>query len=211
MNKFAILSVLLMAGMVAACEIGVDCVVKPAQVDIRVELGTTGVTSYAEEATIAGYNYHPLTGSPRVMNTADILQNVNNDGTLYIEKQVTSTGQWELQEDAFMTGSGTTDIMKQVTWWTDDKTISRRTGDLKYPTVANIYSDFVTPYVYDAVNVTNTANVPPAQTVNYLNLQYTTTQPYMHTESVGINMPERCNVLPPAYPVPPTCAHCPID
>lgn len=198
MNKFAILSVLLMAGMVAATS------------DIRTSLYASGTTTYMDQAVVFGTdNYHPYNGQYGTYATAAITENVFNTGILQLGSQVTNPGQWNLQEDTVIQGSGTTNIEKAVNWWTVDATLGQD-GKLLYPTVTSIYTSFGTSTVTDTQSVYNIANMPPAgpQNYNVLAQQYSTTDAFVYHEDVGINMPLRCVVLPPLPPVAPVCPLC---
>jgi len=184
-----------------------------APADIRVQLSTSGITSFKQQDIISGTDYWmPANGNTATPQpTAYVLENVKNVGTLDLVKQVTGGSNWGMQEDQNLWGTGFTIIKKEVVWWTVD-TDGTNTGTLTYPTVTNIYTDTV---AYDASGalrsideVHNTANQPLAMTPNSYTLNSVTTVPVYSTESVGINMPTRCVVLPPREPKQPTCLGC---
>jgi hypothetical protein len=202
MNKIiiALISLVLVATPVLACT-GNGCIGYPTS-DVRTSLIASGDTSLNEYVDVSG-KYHG-----DYVPTASVLQNINNDGTLAFMSQDTNYGQWNLQEDSVVMTTGKTDIEKQVTWWTVDTSVSKKTGDLKYPTVANIYTVFSTDTMTVVKEVENTADQPPAGTLNAFAQSITTKVPMTYMESVGINEPVRCNVLPPAPPIPPVCKGC---
>jgi hypothetical protein len=204
MNKFAILSVLLLAGLVAA--------VVPNPVDIRVALFTAGDTKYRELDTVSGADtWMPYNNYTGVQATAYVLENVFNNGILSLGKQVTGTGNWGMQEDADIVATGYTTIKKDVVWWTVD-TDHYANGTLRYPTVTNIYTDIIAMNASGAVetegSLHSTANQPPAHTYNSYAISSVTIVPVSFVESVGINQPERCAVQPPLQPTVPKCIHC---
>lgn len=186
--------------------------------DIRVGLSTAGFTTFKEQDTVYGVDtYMPANGdTTNPQATAYVLENVRNFGTLDLTKQVSDgttiqgNSNWGMQEDENLLGTGSTTIDKQVVWWTVD---THQTGsDLTYPTIANIYTDTVAQDPKGAIesetSISNVANQPPAMTPNVYTLNSKTTVPVSLTESVGINMPTRCAVLPPKAPKAPTCLGC---
>ena len=172
------------------------------------------------------YNYPPTD-----VQTAFIHEVVINVGDIYVAKEVRSTGPWELQEDKIAQGDGFTNIRKDVVWWTEDKKVCDDVngcydwqqnyveyGKLFYPTKANIYTAFSTEFFNDVEEIHNVANMPPADDdsttypqnglVNSLSKGWTTNDPFMFQESVGINKDLRCDL---DYPRPirmPVCEWC---
>jgi hypothetical protein len=204
-------------------------------VDIRTEFYASGTTHYNELATISGLDWTEGMGNPAgcpgwtwpptAQVTAYVAQDIDAKGEFYLNKEVRSTGPWEMQEDAEMWGTGPANIKKEVAWWTEDSK-QLPNGKLMYPTVANIYTFFgagdVDPFtpglqyqVTDEDELHNVANEPPAQDYtdapnvgNVFNKQYLTPLEFEHMESVGINMPLRCDHNKPIQPEPPVCDDC---
>ena len=195
----ALVSIALIASPALAC-VGNDCWYGRPDSDIRTSLIADGETSVIEQATVFG-DYQ---GKPTA--TAYVLQNVNNDGFLMFNSQATSYGDWDMQEDSSVYAEGKTDIEKEVVWWTVDPTT--RCGELKYPTVANIYTEFATDSMVVVKEVHNTANVPPAGVPNVFAQSLTSKVPMTYGESVGINKPTRCSIADVVPPVEPVCTLC---
>jgi hypothetical protein len=210
MNKIiiALIGLALMATPALACIPGTYCPVNPTS-DVRTSLWAQGDTSMNEQVTVSGwYDGHGY------IPTAGIIESIQNDGTLSVQKQATNFGQWNLQEDGFVYASGETSLQKEIDWWTVDPTESRRTGELKWPTVANIYTSYVTNTVSDKTEIHNTADQPGDPYGSAVNtfLQSVMTSDIMnYKESVGINEPLRCDVQLPIPPTPPVCLGCPTD
>lgn len=212
MNKIiiALISLALIATPALACTPGTYCPTDPTS-DVRTTLWAQGDTLMNEQVTVSGwYDGHGY------IPTAGIIESIQNDGTLSVQKQATNFGQWNLQEDGFVIASGETSLQKEVDWWTVDPTVSRRTGELKWPTVANIYTSYVTNTMSDVTEIHNTANVPDpnhahGSLVNTFAQSVTTSDVMNYRESVGINEPLRCNVAEPIPPTPPVCLGCPKD
>jgi hypothetical protein len=206
MNKIiiALISLALVATPALACT-GSGCF-GYAKSDVRTSLFAAGETSLKEYVDVSGF-YAP---HGAYVPTAYVVQNVNNDGTLAFMSQDTNYGQWKLQEDSVLSTTGKTDVEKQVVWWTVDPTTDRDGDTLIYPTVANIYTQFDTDAMTVIKEVENTADLPGT---NYANpnvfaQSITTKVPMTYMESVGINKPLRCDVLPPLTPTMPICEGC---
>jgi hypothetical protein len=206
MNKIiiALIGLVLIATPALACgEVGNPCSTY-SKSDVRTSLYAAGDTSLMEYVDVAGtYGVHAI--AP----TAFVLQNVNNDGTLSFMSQDTNFGQWKLQEDSVLSTTGKTDVQKEVVWWTVDPT-TVNDPVLKYPTVANIYTQFDSNTMTVIKEVENTADKPGTNYANpnVFTQSLTSTVPMSYMESVGINKPLRCDVLPPKTPVMPVCEGC---
>jgi hypothetical protein len=209
--------------------------------NVRMEYHGTG-TSYLNEysdiwgsdwsegaATTDPSDYNP--NGPTDVMTAFIHEVVINVGNIDMAKEVRSTGAWELNEDKQASGTGFTNIRKDVVWWTEDKKVCDdengcydyennyvEYGKLFYPTEANIYTAFSTEFFSDVEEIHNVANNPPANDisatypqvglVNSLSKGWTTNDPFLFTESVGINKDLRCTLELPRLIRPPSCLGC---
>jgi len=175
--------------------------------DIDVQLYSQGTTNYAQFATVGGYD---STEHSNQM-TASVLEEIYNKGTLVLSKSIDNPSAWNMVESQAVSGSGSTSIEKLVVWWTEDSSLDCY-GNMKWPTVANIYTEFVTlnPPFVEKIEIHNTANLnvedPAGQfsTSSFVWDTYTTND-FSFVESVGINLPFDCTPERPDLPDMPDC------
>ncbi|MFB6076339.1 MAG: hypothetical protein ABEK17_04310 [Candidatus Aenigmatarchaeota archaeon] len=174
---------------------------------VRTEFVSDGFTYFTEAAMIRGCDYSE--GSKQV--TGFVMDQVTNDGSIYLNKETRSPGEWQLQSDKEIWASGFTDSRKEVAWWTEDSTVEE--GYLKYPTEVSIYTYFEDDYMSDEEEFYNRADMPPAEgeeneyeTRNYFTKQWLSyDEDVYQMDSVGINLPTRCDHTKPEAPNWPTC------
>jgi len=187
-----------------------------AYTDIRMYLDANGETSLNELATVSGFDYsEPCFGDWEV--TAYVHEGIENDGSLTVVKQVVNPGEWELVEAKNVFGSGETEIVKDVGWWTEDSHRTCGGLEMRYPTVANIFVGFYTDTMTDQEEIHNTANLPVETPVwddsgeysasRFLKNIYTTDD-FAYEEGVGINLDFDCLPKQPEPIDPPFCPHC---
>ena len=187
----------------------VTAIVTPPSTTITTYMSANGNSQFNEYSAISGYDWSEVSWQ----TTAIIQNSFTNIGTIAMNKEVYSPDTWQMQESMILEGSGVTTINKDVFWWTEDSTLENPTT-MKWPTVANIYTNFQTNSVLDVEEVHNTANlnVPgtnPGEFSAGAFLKTINTNDIFHfNEGVGIGMPLDCTPLMPVPIVLPICGNC---
>ena len=184
MNKLALLSIVLMAGMVAA------------STTITTNFGAAGTTSYNEYSMIGGSNWQQVgdvsTGgwyisTPATMPTATISYVVTNTGMISFGKTLYTPGDWNLKETSVVTGTGATTLGKEVTWDTNTRS-TLPNGLLAYPTDLYVAIGFSTPHFVDNEGFHTIANQPLGQTWYGFIKSISTNDAFNYGQCVSVNM-----------------------
>lgn len=177
------------------------------------QLTANGFTTYQEFAAVAGYD----STESSWQTTAYILENVMNDGSITLTKNVVNPSAWVLMEGKEISAEGTTMIGKEVMWWTEDsRTVG---GAMKYPTVTDIfvtYTTFGTSYngvqgsqSTDTVAIQNVADSTVGANGEFSHSRFVynvmSTDPIYYFEGVGFGAPALCDVFAPIPPIMPVC------
>jgi len=180
-----------------------------AYTDIKMYLNANGETSLNELVTVSGYD----STERSYQVTAYVQEGVENDESLFVVKQVVNPDPWELVEAKYMSGSGVTEIVKDVGWWTEDSRLDCCSGLMRWPTVANIFVGFYTDTMTDKEEIHNTANLPVETNLGeYSGSRFLknihTDDDFTYEEGVGINLPFDCLPKQPVPIEPPHCLYC---
>lgn len=133
-----------------------------------------GVVDYYESTWVGGedwsegaettnpWDYHY---PPSKEYTGHVDFGLLTDGSVDLYTYVDQPEPWVMSKMECATGSGNTEIYKEMTVWTEDKKIDPQTGLLVYPTEAWASVSFNAPNVpfSDYESVYFLMNVPPAQ------------------------------------------------
>jgi hypothetical protein len=171
--------------------------------EVQTELYGNGQTWFSGLATVSGKDWSE---SGTLQVTGMIGEYLHNVGSVHLVSEVEGTGQWNLQEEKNIWGSGTTEIDKAVEWWTEDST--KVDGYMKWPTEAHIYTGFFTPTKTVETQVDNIAdktNEGPTGEFSYSSFlqNIETNEGFTYIEGVGINMPTECTPEHPhLFPLP---------
>jgi hypothetical protein len=157
-------------------------------------LNSGGHTTFVQTASVGGYD----NSEQALVMTGNIYQSIENDGKFFLDQAMSNCDPWTLVERQDIIASGDTELLKQVTVWTEDPTVYR--GDLKYPTEAWVEFGFASgdPLVYTWDNAYFLMDEPPAETnIGRYTKQISTEVDFNAFEKVGIN------TYPSTYAVPP--------
>lgn len=194
----------IIAAIVALTMIGVPAL---ATTNMNMGLWGSGYTDFKEFTTVAGFDGSEG-GSPQV--TGYINENIVNTGDITILKSMQNPGEWNMHEYKYVTGSGDTEINKEVSWWTEhDSTgwtpwvqpgYNPEPDEMSYPTQAHIYigfNDMTLPGNSFTTQIDNIANQNiegPDGEFSHSNfvMNLNTDHEFVYEQSVGINMPNDC-------------------
>ena len=113
----------IIAAIVALAVIGAPAL---AATNVWTEVENTGgYTSYQESTYIGGYDWSE--GMNKM--TGYVMEGFENEGNIYMNKEIHNDGQWLLEEKLGMHGSGVTEIYKDVMAWTEDTTLYEDSQD----------------------------------------------------------------------------------
>lgn len=195
----------IIAAIVALAVIGV-----PALAGTTLDMGIWGAgeTNFKEIVTVAGFDGSEG-GSAQV--TGYINENIVNTGQVTILKSMQNPGEWNMQEYKYVTGSGETEINKEVSWWTEHSSLgwtpwvqpgySPASNEMSYPTQAHIYVEFndVTlpgnSFTTQVDNIANKNVQDPTGEFSHSSfvMNLDTNHKFVYEQSVGINMPTDCS------------------
>jgi len=166
-----------------------------------------GSTQYSEVTYVNGYDWSEAPAD-RWQTTGVVHFSVNNDGQVNINTYVNNPGQWVVEKYEDVSGNGNSEIFKQLTVWTEDKSIQN--GVLKYPTNAWVSAEFVTETMYDAESVHFLMDAPPAETLGVFTKLVHTSDAFNFNAAQGIGVVP-CNPVKMPKFEGITCPLCPRD
>ncbi len=177
--------------------------------EVQTELWGNGQTWVAQYSDVRGYD----SSEGGWQRTAYIDESLHNVGNVWLLSEVEGIGQWNLQEEKLISGSGTTEIDKDIGWWTEDSHTTNGGTVMKWPTEAHIFTGFYTPIKTVETQVDNIAdktNEGPTGEFSHSEFLQSiqTNEDFHYVEGVGINMPTECTPEYPQYPQIPSCLGC---